>query len=940
MTRASWGSTSGDYSGFFAGLIDENRRRIEESVQRDINRSKEQQNAQDNEMYDKWQNGIISDREWLAYVHDRVEQTKGDPTEHQKWVQTWHEQRNAVVDAEFEARYEAGDISIHKLIAHYSDRLASVKANSPAYRDTQQRYFQLIDTRDSNYIEDEANRILNRIQRGQAGYGELRDFYQSMLGKVRKSSPLYRQIKQNLQSIANIGGATGGSGGGGGGGSRSGGGGGGDGSRDPYSTASKAVLKLWKSGNVFVPQGNDVVESVLSAYNMNTRDDTTVWNALAEDSVVMEDLMNQAKKNPNAKFLVTNFGEKIPNTLENRHLIMNQALRNYDFRIALGNSTGKSVLGIVTARSSFVDNTFGAENDATVEDYWKQHRQDFWEGMELANQQPDPTEALNMYAAAGKTFRRAIGNILGQPSTTAKPLAAPGDSRYAGKELPQDGVTAGTVTYKKSPLFPEQQVSEEMQADLNFGIQLTDFLQNAPNMTPEELQHESSILFDSRPSTFYISESDLKGLVGTDQTYKDENGFNTRPIAGTGIIGKAFAQRGLVLASQVDQGFGVGTQDPYRYVSYPGLAAPIPVPESKINDILQVKDWKGEAQTVGGMEKVNGRLTWVIRPLTDVDPPKWWFNKNTGRALTADQYDRIGHNYADLMNAGYEQQPVAELSGWKMVKDGDGIEWYRDPNDGFLYQGSPPFATRVFGPVFDYADFVDNTGHVNMEAARLPASTGKGYIAYYTADVSGREAQDMIDEMVQNGDPRINLSYFHRRDDKNNFITGAGLTPDDVAGMYNVTVPPPAPDEILQGKQMIPQLQRERQVREHEAELAAAETRRRAEVQDWIQQRIGNARQQGAFEAANPDINLPEIASRQIEQAKEIAGIKLGNELRQRKQNEMQFDIPELRPINAPPSTPPPPPIQPVSIPTVNRRKKQNSPAPRYAGKVPNIPTF
>ncbi len=941
MTRASWGSTSGDLSGLFSGLISEEQRRIQESVQRDIQRSQEQQNAEDNDMYDKWQNGLISDDEWLDYVRSRVHETRGDPEQHKEWLKTFRDHRTAIHDAQMEARYEAGHLSIHKLIAHYHDRLEGVEPHSPEYRETQTRYFQLIDQRDSYAIEDGANHILNRIQRGEAGYGELRDFYQKYLRKVRRSSPLYRQIKQNLQSIANVAGATtaggsssGSSGGSSGGGSSSGysssrysSSGGGDGSNDPYSAASKTVLKLWKSGNVFVPGGPDVVQSVLSAYKMDVRDDTTVWNALGEDSVVIEGLMDQAQRNPNAKFLVTPWGDRIPNTLANRHNLMNQGLRGYDYRIALGNSQGRSILGVLSARDSFVENTYQVENEATAEDYWKQVRQNFWERTELASQNPDPGQALSEYGDAGRILERAAHNILGEPLELPD---GPGGGRMGTHALESEGVPAPPTRpkYTKSRLFPEEQVTEEMQGDLRYSIEVSRFLKDARYMSPEELQHESSILFDQRPEGYFLLETDLQQIIGTDQNTQDPTIYGAMAQVGTGLIGKAFANRGLQVTAALDRGETVpSTVAPYRYVGLPNAASPVAMREDMIGEILGVPDIHDESMVMGGWEKIGNSVQWVLRPLEDIKPPEWYFD-DKGNALTPSEYEKLGHDPTAIGNAGYKSAPIQSLVGWKKLIDGDGNDWYRDPADGHLYE-NPPFQAGVFGPIFDYGAFVGSDGKIDMENFRLPASTGKGFIAFFTEDVSPRQAQMMTESILNNPlDDRINLEYFHRRDDKN-FIQAGPLTPDDVVGMFWTPAPP-----LNMGGTTTPAIRESIAKQQHQAALDAAEIRRQAEVQEWIQTRIGNDKRRGVFEAMNPDVDLEQEANRGIERAQKMAGIRLGRDFAATKGRAILENqgahIPRLRLRPAAPPSPDPIRPEPRIAPTVRRRKHRNTYVPDY----------
>jgi hypothetical protein len=341
---------------------------------------------------------------------------------------------------------------------------------------------------------------------------------------------------------------------------------------------------------------------------------------------------------------------------------------------------------------------------------------------------------------------------------------------------------------------------------------------------------------------------------------------------------------------------------------------------------------------------VGNKTVWVIRPLQDVQAPKWYFD-DKGRALTADKYEQLGHDASAIASAGYSAKPVAGLEGWKTFVDGEGQTWYRDPDDGHLYPGKPPFQTSVFGPVFNYAQFVGDDGKIDMDQFRVPASTGRGYVAYFSASVSPREAQELTEAIVDNPyDDRINLDLFHKRDDKN-FIQPTGLTPDDVVGMYWTPATPLTDEASLtdfMGSKSDRLANGSRYYLEAKQQAAfdAAEARRKAEVQGYIDQRIGNQKQQGVFEAMAPDLNLRDYAQQQIESAKELAGIKLGSDLRQsqKAKNLMnQFAPPEIPQVAAPLA---PNPIAPIPVRAPKKRRSHNDYVPDFAdsGKINGMP--
>lgn len=147
MGMADWGGGV-DYSGLFKGLADQFQNEVDRAIAEGKARTEEEQAADDAEKYDQWKNGLISDGEWLMYLHKRVRQTEGDPKEHQYWVQTLREHETSIEDARLETAYSLGRISIHKLIAHYQGRMKDVKKNSPAYREAASRFSQLVQYRD------------------------------------------------------------------------------------------------------------------------------------------------------------------------------------------------------------------------------------------------------------------------------------------------------------------------------------------------------------------------------------------------------------------------------------------------------------------------------------------------------------------------------------------------------------------------------------------------------------------------------------------------------------------------------------------------------------------------------------------------------------------------------------------------------------------------
>lgn len=65
---------SGDYSGYFSSLY-----------QGQQQEAKAKQDAEDQDALDRWENGLMADDEWLAYIANRIV-AETDPKRKQKWV--------------------------------------------------------------------------------------------------------------------------------------------------------------------------------------------------------------------------------------------------------------------------------------------------------------------------------------------------------------------------------------------------------------------------------------------------------------------------------------------------------------------------------------------------------------------------------------------------------------------------------------------------------------------------------------------------------------------------------------------------------------------------------------------------------------------------------------------------------------------------------------
>ena len=186
MGRASFGGSS-DYSALFAsiyGAQDVAAKQAEYDAKQAAAEAKAKQAAQDQDMADQWANGLISNEKWLAYIATRVQQTAGDPAEHEKWVKYQRKYQEQIADSTAEFNFANGG-SINDLIAYYQVKIAGKTAGSKDTQKDQLRLNELIDQRASETVAKGAQAIVDRINAGTGTYEELLKFEKSALADVR-----------------------------------------------------------------------------------------------------------------------------------------------------------------------------------------------------------------------------------------------------------------------------------------------------------------------------------------------------------------------------------------------------------------------------------------------------------------------------------------------------------------------------------------------------------------------------------------------------------------------------------------------------------------------------------------------------------------------------------------------------------------------------------
>lgn len=188
MAKAGFGG-GGDYSGVFAGLY---------SANRDSQRA--QQDASDQDAADKWNNGLMSDDEWLSYIKTRIDAEASSPKRQEHWVTYLRKYSVVIADNQAEFAYKNGG-TINQLVAYYEGRLGHLDKNSTEYRDLQLRVNDLYDTRASNSIQDGAKSIIDGINKGSKTYGDLQAFLSAKVKESRPNSDLRKSLEKQIKDV-------------------------------------------------------------------------------------------------------------------------------------------------------------------------------------------------------------------------------------------------------------------------------------------------------------------------------------------------------------------------------------------------------------------------------------------------------------------------------------------------------------------------------------------------------------------------------------------------------------------------------------------------------------------------------------------------------------------------------------------------------------------
>lgn len=475
MGQADWGGGV-DYSGLFGNLAESFLNDVQRGIDESVSRSEEEQAADDAEKYDQWKNGIISDGDWLEYLRRRVRQTKGDPKERQYWTQTLREHETAIGDARLETAFELGQISVHKLIAHYQGRMKGVKKGSPAYREAASRYSQLVDYRDQT-----------------TGGGS-------------------------------AGGSSGGSGGSGG-------------SSRSYWPKGYKPADLGGSGGQAAPgkgKGGKGAEFPVDPINQLSGfhgfDD--YMQGLFGDLDRIDTIMKQLDANPSLKTLTDPLtGETFAVTPDLVHEIDRQYLATQDMIAAAKWADGDKdgATQALKYRGEYVATRMHDHNTDRVKPVWDEQVSTFLAGMVTASAIEDPEARARAYQQLASPLKKTADRILyADVKTTTRRTGLEAGSV---NEAPTPSKT--TRTRKTTELPDELRVDDVLSADIEATLKLADAFAD-PSLSLDQRAALIGDVIDHRPYDYRLTAEQIQeyadgnreiGLIGGMETHVARQGL-------------------------------------------------------------------------------------------------------------------------------------------------------------------------------------------------------------------------------------------------------------------------------------------------------------------------------------------------------------------------------------------------------------------------------
>lgn len=196
MPMQSWGQGS-DPSSTFAYLAAGNEDSYRVMADRLDARREAEQQGHDQEVFDRYQAGKVSDDDWLAYIDRRISETGYDPEQQANWRKARLDWAERISDDRAQADFDrTGDYGAY--IDHLREKLSRTKDSSGRLEIMGQiRQYQ--DARDQRDLQRGAQRITDQISAGKATDADLLRFYRQQRQGLRSNSPLADTIAHSIR---------------------------------------------------------------------------------------------------------------------------------------------------------------------------------------------------------------------------------------------------------------------------------------------------------------------------------------------------------------------------------------------------------------------------------------------------------------------------------------------------------------------------------------------------------------------------------------------------------------------------------------------------------------------------------------------------------------------------------------------------------------------
>ena len=195
MSPQRWGQ-SGDDSQVFAYLANQAEITRDAEARRLDARREADRAAQDQQIFDRYDAGKVSDDELMAYIRKRIDETGYDKSQQANWKKALLQYGEKIDDTRAQATFErTQDYSAY--IAYLRNKLAHTK-DADGKLTIQQQIRALMDERSSKSLSRGAQKIVSDIQLNRATNADLVQFYEEQRRNLRPGSPLRDTITKAL----------------------------------------------------------------------------------------------------------------------------------------------------------------------------------------------------------------------------------------------------------------------------------------------------------------------------------------------------------------------------------------------------------------------------------------------------------------------------------------------------------------------------------------------------------------------------------------------------------------------------------------------------------------------------------------------------------------------------------------------------------------------